>query len=109
MWGRGEWCNPPFGLIGRALEHAQASKASMCLIAPFWPSAKWWHKLIASPSYFQPFVRDCTVLDQQSDLFFGAACGGTTPVRTPAWRTMALYIDCTQAYQCAACLPLPRL
>ena len=92
-WGQHEWCNPPFAIIGRALQHARACGASMCLIAPFWPSAPWWHDLAADAQFFKPFVHACTLLPRRPDLVLGAAWGHTQPITTPAWNTLALWLD----------------
>lgn len=108
LWGRLEWCNPPFGLIGRALQHAIACKASMCMIAPFWPNARWWHSLVESTSTFRPFVHACKVLGKSRDMFLGAAQGSTRPVAKVQWQTMALFIDCTQDFSLASSIPLSR-
>ena len=33
------WANPPFAILGRVLQYAASTLASLCLICPFWPSA----------------------------------------------------------------------
>lgn len=92
-WGRREWCNPPFNLIGRVLDHARICKARLCLIAPYWLHARWWHKLLSSQHLFQSYVHACTVLPHRSDLFLSGYSGSTASVAQPKWHTLALLID----------------
>lgn len=108
-WGQREWCNPPFGLIGRVIEHAEACHASMCLIIPFWPNARWWHQLVAPNGFFFPFVHGCNILPKQKDLFFGASQGSTMPVSMPTWHTLALFLDFRRDHSMMLCMPVPRL
>jgi hypothetical protein len=103
-WGQQEWCNPPFALVGRAIQHARACSASMCLIAPYWPNAKWWHELVHAGACFKPFVRACTVLPRTPHLFL--SLDKHSPP-APSWHTMALFIDFAHRYQSS--LPLPQL
>jgi hypothetical protein len=93
-WGRGCWCNPPFTLIGRVLRHARECGARMCLLAPAWPSAAWWHQLVLpGGTHFRPFVRECVVLPKRRDLFVPGAAGGTAPSGRAHWTVMALLVD----------------
>jgi hypothetical protein len=43
---RGErcWCNPPFGLIGRTLQHARAQGATITLVFPGWERQPWFRE-----------------------------------------------------------------
>ena len=93
-WGRSCWCNPPFAIIGRVLQHAALCGARMCMIVPFWPGSVWWPALVRDGGrLFRPFVWACEVLTQQRDLFLGGAHGNTVPQATPQWRSMALLLD----------------
>lgn len=103
-WGEKEWCNPPFKLVGRAIQHARVCQASMCLIAPFWPNAPWWHNLVHSGSCFKPFVRAWEVLPRRPDLFLTL---DKLPAPAVSWHTLAILCDFTTQYYTA--LPLPAL
>jgi hypothetical protein len=103
-WGTKEWCNPPFALVGRAIQHARACSASMCLIAPYWPNARWWHELVHAGACFKPFVRACTVLNRIPRMFLSLDKHEATP---PDWHTLALFVDFTRQFQNS--VPLPRL
>lgn len=106
-WGRRAWCNPPFSIIARVLRHAAACGSRMCLIAPYWPHARWWPLLLSAPQAFAPFVRACMPLPRVPDLFLGAAFGNTRQQHAPAWDSLALLLDFAQPR--AAPLPLPAL
>lgn len=104
-WGQREWCNPPFAIIGRVVNHAERCHASMCMIVPFWPSASWWHGLVLDAMRFRPFVHACIVLPKRPDLFLGAAWGHTQAVTSPAWQTLALWLDFAQPNTGATPIP----
>lgn len=87
------WCNPPFAIIGRVLAHAAACRARLCLVAPFWPRAVWWPRLIAGRTLFNKFVHAVHVFGRSTDLF---NLDGGMPVHgglPPKWNTMALLMD----------------
>ena len=104
-WGRRCWCNPPFAIVARVLQHAEACQARMCMILPFWPQHRWWPLLLASARVFAPFVHGCTLLTRAPDLFLGAAFGNTRACHLPAWETLALLLDFSAASASATRLP----
>ncbi|GLC60617.1 hypothetical protein PLESTB_001648500 [Pleodorina starrii] len=107
VWPRTSWCNPPFGLIGRVLEHAARCRTRMALIVPFWPGAAWWHKLVENACVFQSFVWDCVVLPARKDLFLSGAYGNTLSRERPNWGTLALLVDF--ASECDRAILIPDL
>lgn len=94
-WSGNCWCNPPFGLISKVIQHAQWCSASMCLVCPLWPSAVWWHLLLseASPVFFAPFVYGCRLLCKSNDLYIQGLGVSRKSRRSPNWHTLALYVD----------------
>ena len=40
------WANPPFALLGRALQKAENERATMVILAPVWPAAPWFPLLL---------------------------------------------------------------
>jgi hypothetical protein len=98
-WGKRAWCNPPFAIIARVLDHARTCGARLCLVVPFWPSALWWPRLVSpDPSFFQPFVRACVVLPRTPDLFLGGAYGNSRAQHAPRWEACALLVDFSTAH-----------
>lgn len=94
VWGSRCWCNPPFKLVGKAWRHAQACGASMALIFPFWPSASWWHQLLASdPAFFSPYIREIRELPRPHDLFLPGSTGNCMPRKAAPWRIFAAWVD----------------
>jgi hypothetical protein len=93
-WGERCWCNPPFKLIGRVWEHARACEASVTLVFPFWPSASWWHKLLADDATcFSPFVVELRELPRAGDLFLPGSTGNVLPRSKAPWRIFAARVD----------------
>jgi ribonuclease HI len=92
QWGRQCWCYPPFNQIARVLAHARSCKARLCLICPYTPSARWWHRLIANESMFNNFVRGCIPLAKRPELILSGRLG-YQPCRAQSWQFMALLID----------------
>jgi hypothetical protein len=94
VWGSRCWCNPPFRLVGRAWRHARACKASMALIFPLWPSASWWHQLLAAdPAYFSPYIFEMRELPRPRDLFLPGSTGNSIPRQAAPWRILAARVD----------------
>ncbi|GLC45842.1 hypothetical protein PLESTM_001788800 [Pleodorina starrii] len=101
------WCNPPFAVLGRVLAHAEACKARLCLLAPFWPRAAWWPRLVTSGSLFREFVHAVHVFPTGPGLFLQNRLGVWDPVPPPTWQSMALLLDFGAAN--SRCLPIPPL
>jgi hypothetical protein len=107
FWGRNCWCNPPIQLMARVLDYASQSRARMCLICPFTPSAPWWPSLTTfQGKYFAPFVKDYVELGKSKDLFLSGRQAYKFCNRVPRWHSLALLVDFAQASG-GACLPLP--
>ena len=87
------WCNPPWAMISRVWEHARASKANMCLLIPFTPTAPWWHHIAPDGKLFSPFVKKYQVLVPRPDLFKSGSSGYKCTGRTPRWHSLVLMID----------------
>lgn len=89
-WGRACWAYPPFGLLLRVLQHAQACRARLCLLAPVWPTRDWWPYLTGNGETFKGFVHGVRVLGKLRDV---VAAGQPVPRRSDSWAMMALLID----------------
>ena len=50
------WLVPPLYLIGRALLHAEACKASGAIVVPLWKSAAFWPLLCLDGRHLAPFI-----------------------------------------------------
>lgn len=93
-WGARSWCNPPFKLIGQVWQHARSCQASMALIFPVWPSASWWHRLLADdPRFFSPFIREARVMPPATDFFLPGSTGNARPRKAAPWKIMAAWVD----------------
>ncbi|KAK3269709.1 hypothetical protein CYMTET_21853 [Cymbomonas tetramitiformis] len=57
-WLENNWCNPPFGLVGRLLEVLRRFSAVATIIVPYWTGRHWWPILCPDGQHFAPFVRD---------------------------------------------------
>lgn len=107
VWPSTSWCNPPFSLMGRVLEHAKHCSCRMALVVPFWPGAAWWHRLVENEYAFRGFVWDCVILPPVHDLFLGGSYGNTVARRAPGWHTMALLTDFRR--ECPYVVRVPNL
>ena len=93
-WGARCWANPPFKLVGRVWRHAQACGASLTLVFPFWPSAPWWHQLLAAdPAYFSPHILELRELPRAGDLFLPGSTGNALPRGKAPWRVLAARVN----------------
>ncbi len=93
-WRGNSWCNPPFSLIGRVWRHAEACRARLTLIAPYWVSKSWWHRLVAgSTTHFAPAVQAVEVLPGARDLFLPGSSGNSIAIKAPLWQVLALALD----------------
>ena len=54
------WCNPPWGLLGRVAAKLRSSCAAATVVAPTWRSAPWYQDLMSLCSEFrvEPARRD---------------------------------------------------
>ena len=94
QWGVNSWCNPPFKLIGKVWQHARSCQASMAFIFPVWPSASWWHHLLADdPRFFSPFIREARLMPPVADFFLPGSTGNSAPRKAAPWRIMAAWVD----------------
>ena len=84
--GMNLWANPPWILISRILAKTIREKATMTLLAPFWPSAPWF-PLLMSLLISPPILLLSTkiVLQGQNTQ--------ETPFRNPKWRIFACRIS----------------
>eukprot|EP00854_Cymbomonas_tetramitiformis_P012319 gene12319-biopygen12671 len=95
-WLENNWCNPPFGLVGRLLEVLRRFSAVATIIIPYWTSRHWWPILCPDGQHFAPFVRDWRELprDTAEALFLpGAGRANERAVGPPNFRVMALRVD----------------
>lgn len=90
-WGRKCWCYPPFNQIHRVMDHGRRCSASMGILIPFTPSARWWHYFAIS-SNFLPIVRSCIALKSRPELLLPGA-NRYLPGAHPKWNYIALFID----------------
>lgn len=102
-WPARAWCNPPFNMVGRILQHARAFGSTLTLIVPFWPNAAWWHTLVSAPAVLMPFVWGLRVLGAHALQYRGQPPGPGQPPKT--WRTLAFRLDFTQSNPAPLRLP----
>lgn len=94
------WLNPPFCQIGRVLRLMREQRCAGTLIAPLWCKQFWWHMLCPDGVHLAPFVVDWVEFGrgQRQDLFLpGFAGGNQMAVGPPAYRVLAIRVDCTPA------------
>jgi hypothetical protein len=94
------WCNPPFGLIGRLLYVLRAQRARTTIILPEWTGRHWWPVLCPDGEHFAPFVVDSVELPTTSiegvELFLpGAGRANQVGVGPPAFKVWACRVDFT--------------
>jgi hypothetical protein len=80
----------------------------LTLIFPFWPSAPWWHHLLApgEPTHLSSFVHELRELPPAHDLFLPGSTGNARPRRAAPWRIFAARVDFTRP--APRCLPSPH-
>ena len=106
-WQGNCWCNPPFNLVAKVIQHARSCKTCLCLIVPFWPSARWWPLLVCEKGRaFRGFVHGVLVLGMAPDLFLPGTTGNKAPTGGPAWSSLALGV-LFDAPDRADLLPIP--
>ena len=93
VWGRACWANPPFCLIGKVFQHAKRCGARVCMIAPRWPHAPWWHVLVPRRGQFSKFVTDFVWLPPAHGLSLPGSTGNERAVGVPKWGCFALLLD----------------
>lgn len=91
------WLVPPFGVIGRALQHLRESKAVGVLVFPWWEGAWWW-----------PMLRQLAASELKElpmHLFKPGPSGkeGFEPGRNEAWRMAMCKVDGRQLNASATC------
>ena len=99
------WCNPPFALISKVWEHAISTRANMCVLIPFTPTAPWWHLISPNGTHFSSFVRAFEILEPRVDLFRSGSSGYECKGRTPRWRTLALRVNFSSKARSKICIP----
>jgi ribonuclease HI len=96
LWNGMCFANPPFAILGRVLQYAAASVATLCLICPFWPAAAWWHRVCGTDGCFHSCVHDVRVLPDRADLLMARIGGHGNRCIRPRWPLLALRIDFRQ-------------
>jgi hypothetical protein len=96
--GENNWCNPPFGLIGRLLRVLWEQWAVATIIVPMWTGRYWWPLLCPDGVNFAGFVVDWVELPRGDpvggDLFLpGAGRANEAHVGPPAFRVFAVRVD----------------
>jgi len=108
-WGRQCFCNPPFSLIARAIHKGKECGARFCLIAPFTPTAIWWHLISSNGTHFAPYVRAFQILGRAHDLFLSGRMAHAYASHTPRWNSLALLIDFKRLLGPSALLRMPEV
>ena len=92
-WGRNCWANPPFSIMSRVLQHAEACKARVCLVMPFWITKPWWRKLTNDNIWFNKFVHGVFLINPTKDTFLPGITGNQQHKKAPMWPVLVLLID----------------
>ncbi|KAK3263187.1 hypothetical protein CYMTET_27991 [Cymbomonas tetramitiformis] len=95
-WLENNWCNPPFGMVGRLLEVLRRFSAVATIIVPYWTGRHWWPLICPDGQNFAPFIRDWRELprDTAEALFLpGAGRANERAVGPPNFRVLALRVD----------------
>ena len=91
------WCNPPFGLIGRLLHTLREHRAKATIIVPRWTGRHWWPLICPDGVHFASFIVDWVELPRNSwgrPLFLpGAGRANQFAVGPPNFRVYALRVD----------------
>lgn len=94
--GTNSWCNPPFHLIPRVIEHLRLCAAAATVICPVWPSRPWWHYICPDGTRLADYVVDWVEQPRTAGLFRpGQGMANTSGVGVPKWRVLALRVDFT--------------
>jgi hypothetical protein len=83
--GSFSYCNPPFVIAGKVINHIIKYKARAVLVLPIWASKPWF-------SILQRITIDHFLLRNIPDLF-GPAVDGPRMVGTPRWQVGAFLVD----------------
>ena len=90
----GNWCNPPFHLIGRLLRFLQQVHAEATLVAPHWPRQPWWPLLCPDGAHLAEFVVDVRAMQAHPQLFAsGEHSGNARGCRMPGYMFYALRVS----------------
>jgi hypothetical protein len=80
--GENCWCNPPFELIGRILEHARSQRATITLIFPCWEHQPWFAEAMRDASV-------CLELPPSRSTFVPGPRARVHNPGVPNWRVFA--------------------
>ena len=83
------WCNPPWGLLGRVAAKLRSSCAAATVIAPTWRSVPWYQDLLELCSEFR-------VEPARDDLFLPGDRGSRTAVGSAGWSITVFRIPGTR-------------
>jgi ribonuclease HI len=88
------WCNPPFGSIGRLLRLLASENAAATVIVPVWKKQKWWPAVCPDGMHLAEYITDWVELPREHDLFLpGRFNANTRGVGPPSFRVLALRVD----------------
>jgi hypothetical protein len=98
-WAReNNWCNPPFGLIGRLIRVLRTQRGVATVIVPEWTGRHWWPLLCPDGTHWASFVVDSLELPTDAiegvDLFMPrAGRANEVHVGPPDFKVWALRLD----------------
>ena len=101
------WC-PPFGLVGRVLQHAKVCGCVGTLVIPWWKSAPFWPLLAPEEGIFLYFVQEVIPLPFIEGLIVPGRSGMTLSVgnaQTPSFLALRLNF-CSTSKQCTCQVPV---
>ena len=102
--GENNWCNPPFGLMGRLWSLLREQRVEATVIMPVWRSATWW-PLVCVNGFWSPAVVDVLPLPRGRHLFTpGVASGNQFGVGAPHWDVVAVRVSFKGAWMQRTCL-----
>ena len=92
------WCNPPFGLIGRLIRLLRRLRAKATIIIPVWTGRHWWPLLCPDGVNWASFVVDWFVIPREAiegvHVFSpGAGMANEGFVGPPSFEVRALRVD----------------
>ena len=81
------FANPPWGLVGRCLQHVLQEEATIVLVTPFWPAQVWF------PALFPLLLDFPRLLPERPDLLVNHHRDYKIPLPDKACRLVAWYIS----------------
>ena len=91
------WCNPPFGIIGKLLNVLRETRSTATIIVPVWKGRHWWPLLCPDGFNFASFVVSSVELPRNSwgrPLFLpGAGRANEFAVGAPNFRVLAIRVS----------------